>query len=305
MSNSGGYEFKLHFEGASVSGHYIDVEDLASSLTGLNQVLNRLTKVACPAGTKSILKVDANFDRGGVIASLCFDLVTTASSMAPAVVASVPSVVETASSIIELLNQTFTLRKLLKGEDISKASTEDKQDGSVSVAFNGVTVNVDKIVVNYYGNPEFSKPIEKLLNPLIQRKVESMSIEEADGRTITKVSRPEAEDIVRPVNIPQSSIVFPEQWMTVDAVVLTGDGKWKFSMPNASFSARIEDRAFLERVTNREYTFGFGDRILADLRVEMKIQSNRPDYVVTKVYEVNSASGHEQGRLWDDDGMPQ
>lgn len=115
----------------------------------------------------------------------------------------------------------------------------------------------------------------------------------------------EEEGIARPVKVAQSSIVFQYQRMTIDAVVLAGYGRWKFSMPNVSFSARIEDRAFLERVANREYTFGFGDRILADLRVEIKPQSSRLDYVVTKVYEVNSASGHEQGRLWDDDSASQ
>ena len=88
-----------------------------------------------------------------------------------------------------------------------------------------------------------------------------------------------------PVVQQETMLPFKNVMLVIHGLHLDGNRTWNLSMNGTHFSARILDQDFLSRVESREFVFGSGDCLEAD--VEMKTTtSGKIVWSVTKVHQL-------------------
>lgn len=114
-------------------------------------------------------------------------------------------------------------------------------------------------------NTNASQSAEQFIKHPLQSEAERLEVK-INGKTATKIDRSTADDYLAIGQGETLGQFKSEQHLTIQTVVLEGDGLWRFSDGRNKFRAEIEDKKFLDRVRSGRERFGRGDILKVKLR---------------------------------------
>jgi hypothetical protein len=205
-------------------------------------------------------------------------LIDTVKSVAP----ELPEIIDAASELYDLMH------KVSKLGGVESTSSDGK---TVTVrAKNGNVINVSQTTYKIYaGNGDAPTAVRKTFETLAHEdgitgvsiqpcsnEVESVSIPSSDFETVANAPQPPVEKKVG---------VFHRQTLAIVRAmfVQSKTRKWSFEWKGATISAPITDDTFFERFPGM--SFKLGDSLIADLKVEQRLDEKSGLYVNSS-YEV-------------------
>ena len=128
-------------------------------------------------------------------------------------------------------------------------------------------IQIANLVVNY----QVRNAVEGITEPLARQGIDSVEIGEKGAEPAVEITRQERElFLAPPPDAEPLHKATSETVLQVVSPVFKVGNKWQFAYPGeASFHAAILDKAFLQRMQNREVVFGFGDLIRAEVRTSV------------------------------------
>lgn len=187
---SDSYGLSIHYQGNAYKDHLIDAEDLAISLLGLNQALDKVSKIVYGDDAGSSLKVRADLRQGSAVADLVF-------SIAPTAAVVLPEALSCAENVINVLTGFWELMKFLKGRSLTEAQTIPNSNGTTTINLNSKSITVHNMVINTYnGCSSLPDATAKTLRPLTSGNAESIEVTGTDNQVIASFSRQDAAEII-------------------------------------------------------------------------------------------------------------
>jgi hypothetical protein len=255
------------------------VSEVAESLEGFADFLKALTSSSEDDPTITI--VVQGFRKGSLDIQLALEIAAAAQTTLAAV---------GVHDLTEAVKQAFKLLKHLKGE--TPKSIKQADHGSVIVENNSGQILVfNQPVVHAILNTDASQSAEQFIKRPLRAEAEKLEIK-VNGKIAAKVDRSISENFIALGNGEALGEFNSQQHLTIQTVVLEGDGHWRFSDGRNKFRAQIEDEAFLERVRQGRERFGRGDILKVKLRsVQEKVRGQlRTSHFIEEVL------GHEPYR---------
>lgn len=275
--------FSVRYDGPATINHMIDARDLATSIMGLNDVIDVIANQTLAPGTRCELQVNAQFREGSAIG----DFVVRVFSEG------VPVILSCCTEARELLGVFFDylkLKKLLKGNEIpeNQIPKDANPTSVVNVHIENLNINTDVRAgsVSLVASRSIDKKVRDFLAPISDEKVSNVEVLDERGEIMESVTQEEAPLFDETPMVQQEATVpFKNVTLVIHGLHLDGNKTWNLSMNETNFSARILDQDFLSRVESREFVFGSGDCLKAD--VEMKTTaSGKILWFVTKVHQL-------------------
>lgn len=284
------HEIAIHYDGRALSGHLIDVEDLAPSLIGLQKALDIITKQAMPGKRVAArLQINACLRPGGAIADLVFsvDIPTTA------FVASVltPSISISARGIWDAFWEVLRAKRFLKGGEGKMIVNKDGTTVIVDGNNNQITIN--SLAGDVIRDEAIDRPVERFLSPLRRGQVESLELPEREGKEM-KITPAVAAEICAPLPQEGSLSLLEHVWVTATVVSFDPSDSWKVKDEESgnTYIVKITDKDFLEAMAGRVYPFILGTRMLVNIELLQRTRSGRrvTETTIVKVFQVAEPS---------------
>lgn len=150
-------------------------------------------------------------------------------------------------------------------------------------------------VINIYNNeviqnPSTQESINEIATTVIENpKVDSLSIKyERDNSDTSQIdiSKHTLQSVIR--DIPDNELsnkLYKQELGIISPVFVAEPRNWKVLLNGKSVSVYLRDLNFLETMKAQGIAFGFGDKIVADIDVEIHTseKSTKTKYTVTKV----------------------
>ena len=189
---------------------------------------------------------------------------------------------------------------MLRGK--SPKSVEPIQPGYVRITGeDGQSLDVPLAALRLYGELTIRVAIEQVVAPLDKEGIDTFDVRDETGAEIVKVEKRDAPSFARP-ELPDEPIVDETRRAAYSIISLAfkEDNKWRLSDGSSQISARIDDRAFLDRVEANQVAFAKGDILVCDVRTTATQTATglKTDYVVERVIEHRTAM--RQLRLFED-----
>ena len=156
-------------------------------------------------------------------------------------------------------------------------------------------INNEGGVINIYNNeviqnPSTQESINEIATTVIENpKVNSLSIKyEKDNSDTSQIdiSKHTLQSVIR--DIPDNELsnkLYKQELEIISPVFVAEPRNWKVLLNGKSVSVYLRDLDFLETMKAQGIAFGFGDKIVADIDVEIHTteKSTKTKYTVTKV----------------------
>ncbi len=193
--------------------------------------------------------------------------------------------------LLGAVNQSIALLKHLKGSQPKTATHVD--GGSVQVENNdGQITVVNGDIYNVVLTSDLGKQTEQFLGRPLHKTADAVEVRVA-SQIAAIANRNNADSFVSLGKGEPLATHTSETYLTIQTVVLEGDGLWRFSDGRNKFRAAINDAVFLKRVSSGSERFGRGDILRVKLRsVQEKIKGElRTTHTVEQVLEHQPYSG--------------
>ena len=276
-------KFSVRYDGPATINHMIDARDLATSIMGLNDVIDVIADQTLAPGTRCELQVNAQFREGSAVGDF---VVRVFSDGVPVVL----SCCTEARELLGIFIDFITLKKLLKGNEIPADQIQKDVNPTAPVHIHIENLNINTNVragsVNLFASRSIDKKVRDFLAPIADEKVSNVEVLDEEGEVMGSVTQEEAPLFNEAPEVQQETMLpFKNVMLVIHGLHLDGNRTWNLSMNGTHFSARILDQDFLSRVESREFVFGSGDCLEAD--VEMKTTtSGKIVWSVTKVHQL-------------------
>ena len=156
-------------------------------------------------------------------------------------------------------------------------------------------INNEGGVINIYNNeiiqnPTTQESINEIAKTVIENPmVDSLSLKyENDNNDTSKIdiSKQKLQSVIR--DIPENEVankLYKQELEIISPVFVAEPRNWKVLLNDKSVSVYLRDLEFLETMKAQGIAFGFGDKIVADIDVEIHTteKSTKTKYTVTKV----------------------
>lgn len=265
----------LRYSGPDVDSGMMDAYSAAGNIVAFADFVGAAAQSIY--GPSAKLKTDVRaFNQGSFEVNFAVDYVGVAATLISSV---------SPKDLWEVAKQTFEIWKVLKSEE--PKSVTHLESNQVKIESNtGTIIIVRPEAYATIANPNASDAATRFAKTALQGDVESVSIEQPGG-TIVSVSKEESQHIGF---TPEATTLTENEltiWLLLESPVFKDNNKWKFNNGAQSFSAAIEDKAFLERVNSGAERFGKGDRMLVRM-IQMQtgsLASMRTEYKIAEVLE--------------------
>lgn len=267
----------------------VSVDTFVSVLLGYSRVLQEAASEVEPG-----MRLDVNITatRPGCLEAI----LTAAMNDVPGLLGTLATMSGQISQVIDTTHKYLELRKFL-GSNGAPKNIEKVGDGIQVTAGNNATINITQHVYNLSASPAASDAAESMFSfDEEDERVKRILIASDDVPTFA-ASRDEFPQIktAPACRVGSERVELEERaYISVTRPVLetTGRRKWEFYYKGFRFTAKVVDREFLDRLGRREYAFGIGDALVADLEMrqalnEVGVWENKEVRVV-KVHEVVS-----------------
>jgi hypothetical protein len=190
----------------------------------------------------------------------------------------------------EVIKKAFELFKHLKGQP---AKSIKATDGGVAVENNtGSILVVNNPTYNLIFNGDAASSAERFARKPLQKQADNLDIS-VNGKLAASAHKDSA-DSFKPVGDGEKlAEFFADQYLTIQTVVLEGDGNWRFTDGRNKFRAEIEDKEFLQRIKDGRERFGRGDI----LRVRLRSRQEKVRGQLKTVHVVEKVLGHEPHKV--------
>lgn len=254
----------LHYEGARLDERQgMDPHVVAECIDAFADFLVLLLQEDGAEDPEAIIKVRAL--RAG---SLDIEFLVDLAAIANTVLGSISG-----HSLIDLIKSVFALLKFLGGEP--PRSIKQAADGGVLVENNSGQVNVfNQSSVHLVVNGTAGQSAEQFVKQPLRHDADRVEVRFEDD-VIGFADRSEAASFSSISEGVQLGEFVSEQHVTIQTVVLEGDGLWRFGTGRQSFRATIEDESFLRSVRSGRERFGRGDILKVRLRSKQEKVRNR------------------------------
>jgi hypothetical protein len=263
-------EFTVKYNGKAVESNEMDVNELATSLLGLSNVLEEANSTLNVSNSKLSIKVRGSFRPGSFIVDISSflntDIVQTIfnSSADIGTIANVTAIVGfvggSAYCISNGAYQTLIrLCKHTKGKKILTKKSIGNNNCEINVEGCDSPIIVNNLVVNLYEDKKIRQELEKAVSPLNNEGISEM-IFLMDGKEQEKILREERD------SFSYTNTETIEEKEDIEYFYITQanfDGKntgWRVSFGDSSlsqnksndFPVKISDRTFLKKVLTRK-----------------------------------------------------
>ena len=261
----------------------MDVYQASTNMIAFSEFMVAAVKATYGESAEAKAEV-AGFGRGSFITDLVFNVAGPAASIFSSF---------SSEHLLGVLKEAFALWKHLQG---SPPATVTQSGQHVTVTNNaGQIIQVQTDTLNLVFSEKGADAAGRFIRDAIsQAGVTGLEVA-SKGAPLAEVDQAEAAYFVP---VAKESVV-SENLVTMALILVAPvfqDGnKWRFSDGSASFSAAIEDDAFLARVNNGE-RFGKGDVLTVELRITQTRTASKisADRVVQRVIEHREAAQQQQ-----------
>lgn len=197
------------------------------------------------------------------------------------------------SQVIDMVHSLLELRRFL-AEGGAPSKIERGPEQSVVINNKG-SMTVNNVVLKVESSDEAARAAKGLFSTLSSNeKVEGFSVTDGDGHGFA-AGRDELSGLEGAPRCEVDServMMLPRESLCVLVPVLMSDSgrKWQLLWNGNRIAATVDDAELYDRLARREWTFGIGDYIVADLEVTQR-QAARDvwenhSYRVTAVHDV-------------------
>jgi hypothetical protein len=166
-------------------------------------------------------------------------------------------------TVLKIVSDAFELLKHLRGES-PKAVTHS--DGMIHVENNQGVINSfgpNSIVV--LNDPAVSKAARSFVGRPLERSADRIEVL-ADDQVIASATASDSNFFV-PLDIKDVLAEHVSKMhVTIQTAVLEGSNRWKFNDGKSTFTAPIEDPAFLSAVAEGREAFRKGDELVVEMQ---------------------------------------
>jgi hypothetical protein len=293
-------QYQLAYNGPALRSGAMDVNELASSLLAVGDLLQEANRQLNGDRAKVSVRVKSDFQRGSFDVSLLLDqsLIEHAKNLlfpTTGVAALLVLVFGTEirkKGLIGAADSVLDLWKKLKGEKPKTVIEDPERRVTIVVTGDGNQINVSPKAALLYQSDKVRSSLAKTIQPVAEPGISSLSILKGD-KVVGQVNKADMPvltgDSIEP-GMTQTGKVFENTREVVLRVTRANfdEGKWGFSDGNANFSAEIEDEAFLKELDARERGFYKGDVMVVQLTTTQIVKSDtsiQTSYTITKVLQ--------------------
>jgi len=302
-------EFVLEYGGPAVDDGTMPIRDLAPSLIALAELFTGASRLINPEADPVSLNIKATGD-GSFLVHLFLEaqpggpwdqFVDSFSSDATDALTNLWTLVVGGATLT--VSGLLGFLKYLKNRRIKRAEP-GSEAGTIKLTLeDDTTIELPGQVLTLYESIEIRRKAEQVVAPLKRDGIDYVAFREDRER--------EPEVVVRKDDLPayeaepgQDVVLLDEvqrKVLTILSVVFVEGNKWRFSEGESSFSAAIEDEAFLGLVRDHVETFGADDMLRCRVRVVQVRRDGKlhTDYTIVEVIEHIPATRGES--LFDDD----
>ena len=205
-----------------------------------------------------------------------------------------PDSMSYASSLIDVLGATFSIKKVLKGK---KPRTVERKDDKIIIENNeGLHIEAPVGAAIYFNDNRIDRSVTQIFEAA-QESGGATGVKVTTDRTV-EISREEFEICAQNIDLDCilddciTSIRYKET-LFVRQPDFTGNLKWKFT-GDQNISASVLDEDFKERVRNGDVSMTSKTYIIADVQVKIPRKNDGlPDptkttYEILKVHEIHT-----------------
>lgn len=297
---------RIAFEGPDVERGDIDVRDLAPALVALGQLFQAAAKVLNGERAQTQVRLQ-EVNPGSFIADL--SIIQSVGEMLRELFdfsSAHKDGIEAADGLVDLIFKVggpaadlFLLLKTLKGKKPEKVERSPSGDISITAA-DGATIIINSQVEKLYADPQVRKAAQRVAEAAEAPGIERLKLiceETSDGPPLL-IEKGEAAAFALPPSPEEPEPVGDEErilLLQLRKVWLADEGKtnkWDFTEGDESFTAAVEDAAFLNKVATGEISFNVNDYMKARVRVRQTMTNKglKAERRILEVLEYKSGS---------------
>ena len=265
--------FNLLYSGEALDNHEISARNLSDALIAMDGLLSESNKILNGEKVKVCITVKASFKSGSF--GIDFAIVQSFIDTALSVLGGTQQIYDAKTILGILLGGGglaggavgfVELLKLLKGQRSTKITA--KEDGSFIIYIGDKYIKVEKEVMELYKNHVIRQNFEKLVAPIKQEGIDSVSFIK-DKKVVSEINKSERAyfDCPKFLNEKCSESRY-EVGVTVIRPYFKEDKKWYVDDGQSSFYVVIEDEVFLRKIDEHKEVFGKGDILRVIMRKE-------------------------------------
>ena len=276
-------EITLKYEGEPTSGGELDAYAVGGSIIAFGDFVGIVTETVFDQRPE--LRTTVRGLRGG-----SFDI-----DFAIYLTGLLPMLAGNPITLVEYLKASLELFKHLKASPPSHVEEISDSPGVVRIDNNeGTSMVFNHSVLNVVQAPRAGEAVSGFVErPMLGSGVTSVSLVKTDGNDVIASINSDESGYFRPIPVRVTDdrepiVDIAEKWLLVESVVLIeGRRKWRFNDGHSSFTANVEDEAFMRRFAAGAELFGMGDQLKVRLRTtqiprgaELKV-----NYVIEEIHE--------------------
>lgn len=270
---------ELKYDGNGADDYFgMDVYEVVEALDGFADFVVALGRAVY--GEVPAFKLDiTGVSRGSLDISFIYDTLGAAAPFVGHV-----------ADLFTAIKDAVSLLSHLKGH--APQATQNAGDGAIQVTnHDGQVTIVNGNVFNIVINADLGKNAEQFLGRPLKKEANSAQIR-VGSKIAANANRASAESFVSLGGGEELGTYFTETHLTIQTVVLEGDGLWRFSDGRNKFRAAINDKAFLQRVSSGSERFGRGDI----LKVKLKSVQTKVKGELHTAHSIEQVLGHQPYR---------
>jgi len=275
--------FRIKYDGEALSGHTIDVNDLAPALMSLADLIQEANHITNKDDSSISIKVKATetgcFQISIQAVRTCFDGAVNLFS-GPQI-----SALVNVLTLVGVVGGGSTLLWIIKKLKNKKPlSVVPKDANSVEIEFEpGHFVTVSKAAWDMYQSRKIREAVYGVLKPIQNTGIEKVEFID-EQNVVETVNKDDLPMFALPEEIeePLQELPLRDTYVNVIHMWFKAGNKWKFSEGESEWAAEITDQNFIESLLKGE------KNILANdlLKVRVKQTQFKKGSSLTSVYEI-------------------
>lgn len=284
MTDETKYKFAIKFEGEALDNHVVNAKDLANALYGLSEAMRTINTQFNRDDAGVSLNIRA-LKQGSFLIEclLVFDYIREFFSLFDD---------KSVNGFCNLVTIFMTLQDFIKTKSSLDGKAIDKKEihdnGDATIYAGGKAIKTTEKVVELLENEEFTKSVDRLVSPLTQDGVESLSFLDQYGEKINSVTSEDAERILKnPDDVEVFHRVYRET-LSIETASFTAKYQWRVhSEERGILQAKITDEEFIKKVQLGMESFAKNDVLDVDLEMSQVQRRTKlvTTYTIIKVYD--------------------
>ncbi|MDF2690824.1 MAG: hypothetical protein K0S29_679 [Gammaproteobacteria bacterium] len=260
-------QFKLIFDGDSLSNHEISPRDLSTALLAIDDLLKEANHILNKGRARVDVKVKGSFETGCFKINLVLSLYDQLKDL---LTSNDTEAILNAGEILTLCLSTIPVIKFLKGGIPEKIY--ENSDGTFSISKAAKQMKIEKKTYDLYKSYKLRKSFENLVSPVVEHPgIQDVAIEygsKPDNYSIINKEEASYFKCPEPGEEKIDDLARFETSVNIINLSFKEGNKWYVNDGQSSFYAIVEDTSFLQKIDSREISFAKGDILRVQIRRE-------------------------------------